>query len=164
MSNRDTGTRAVRRQRQCPATVEFLAEQPGCNRSTVCKVRDERYGVPIVYEDWIINHRYSSSERARCDDANGPRWTRTTYLRGSCPPDQAVAALLRGVSSYHLSTRMARRVFQRLGLRSPSSSAKCMRPGCVFSRDQRPAPSRLDSTRWIASAIRSSGGASAPRM
>jgi hypothetical protein len=52
---------------------EVLAEQPGCNRSTVCKVRHESYGVPIVNEDWVINHRYSSSERARCDDATPPK-------------------------------------------------------------------------------------------
>jgi hypothetical protein len=42
---------------------EVLAEHPSRNRSTFCKVCDKRYGVPIVYEDWVIDHRYSSRER-----------------------------------------------------------------------------------------------------
>jgi hypothetical protein len=48
---------------------EVLAEHPSGNRSAVFKVCDERYGMPIVYEDWVIDHRYFSSKGARCDDA-----------------------------------------------------------------------------------------------
>src|SRR5713101_7985955 len=51
---------------------EVLAEHPGGNRSTVCQLRDKRYGVPIVYEDRVIDHRDSSSERPRRDDATPP--------------------------------------------------------------------------------------------
>src|SRR5256885_6297289 len=63
----------------------------------------------------------------------------------------------RGACRYHLSTRIARSVFHRLGLPSPSSIAKCSRPGCGFSRGQRPSESRFDSRRSIASATRSYG-------
>src|SRR6266511_5752664 len=60
-----------------------------------------------------------------------------------------------GVCSYHLRTRIARRVFHRLGLPSPSSIVKCSRPGWGFSRGQRPSASRFDSLRSIASLARS---------
>ena len=60
-------------------------------------------------------------------------------------------------------TRIARSVFHRLGLPSPSSMAKCMRPGWGFSSGQRPSASRFDTTRSIAAAIRSSGAAPAAR-
>jgi hypothetical protein len=48
---------------------EVLAEHPSGNRSTIFKVCDERYRMPIVYEDRVIDHRYLSSKGARCDDA-----------------------------------------------------------------------------------------------
>jgi len=65
--------------------------------------------------------------------------------------------------SYQRRTRMARRVFQRLGRASLSSMSKCTAPGWGLSSGHRPAASRLDSTMLIASATRSSGTTSAAR-
>ncbi len=65
---------------------DVLAEHPSRNRSTVCKLCGTRYVVPIIYEDRVIDQRYSAREWARCDDATppmlrpptGPEWP---YLR-----------------------------------------------------------------------------------
>ena len=61
------------------------------------------------------------------------------------------------------NTRSARSVFHRLGCPSPSSSAKWIFPGCVFSSSQVPSGRSLDRTRSIASFIRGSGGSPAER-
>src|SRR5260370_38876479 len=91
---------------------EVLAEQPGCNRSTVCKVRDERYGVPIVHEDWIVNHHYSSSVRARCVDANPPKMCHQPGPNG----------LIRGPGCNHLSPNGEKlTVMTSGGLEAPTS-------------------------------------------
>jgi hypothetical protein len=48
---------------------EVLAEHPGRNRATVRKLCDKGYGMPILYEYGVIDHRDSSKKRACCDDA-----------------------------------------------------------------------------------------------
>ena len=66
-----------------------------------------------------------------------------------------------GDPSYQRSTRRARSVFQRLGVPSPSSSAKWTAPGWVFSSNQVPSGCCLLRTSSIASSIRSSGASPA---
>jgi len=72
---------------------------------------------------------------------------------GAVPEDAAAWARWLGerdpapdypASSDHRSTRIARRVFHRLGLPSHSSMAKCTWPGWGFSRGHRPSASRLE--------------------
>ena len=70
-----------------------------------------------------------------------------------------LAELLPSVSALHTLADDGPRALadQRLGRPSPSSIWKWTSPGWVFSSGQRPSPSRFDSTRTSASAMRSSG-------
>src|SRR6266849_391182 len=43
---------------------DVLAEHPGRNRSTIRKLCDKRYGVPILHEDRVVNHGHSSMLRS----------------------------------------------------------------------------------------------------
>jgi hypothetical protein len=38
---------------------KVFAEHPGRDRATIDKLFDKRDGVPILYEDRVIDHRYS---------------------------------------------------------------------------------------------------------
>jgi shikimate kinase len=62
---------------------EVLAEHAGRNRPTVFKLCDKRDGVPIIYEDRVIDHRDSSSGRARCDDATPSKDMSSNWSTGN---------------------------------------------------------------------------------
>src|SRR5215213_2731381 len=66
-------------------------------------------------------------------------------------------------AAYQPNTRKARSVFQRLGRPSPSSVSTGISPEYRISSGHRSSLSRLDSTKSIASATRSSGATPARR-
>jgi hypothetical protein len=51
---------------------EVFAEHSGRNRATSRKLFNQSYGVPVLYQDRVIEHRNSSNELPCCDDATPP--------------------------------------------------------------------------------------------
>jgi hypothetical protein len=52
---------------------EVLTEDSGRDRATSRELFNKSYGVPVLYQDRVIEHRNSSNEQTCCDDATLPK-------------------------------------------------------------------------------------------